>query len=258
MAQYTMTLIDVMEALTGRNSHAKYLDIHPMITEARPLIFDFDYPIFDTDYRIHLETIFLQRFMFHEICDTPVPRWKLYLQNKMWEVMPVLNKYYEAEKLKFDPLTNFKTSREGNRNNNETYASKVNDIFQGVGDTDRTESTDRTERGNTDSLIKQSDTPQSEIEDLLNSAYLSAAEKTDSDTNNTSNEDSSSTVRNTQNDTRDINRDDNRHSLDTYFENLTGYQGVSPTQLLQEYRQSFINVDNMFIKKMSPLFFGLL
>ena len=45
---------------------------------------------------------------------------------------------------------------------------------------------------------------------------------------------------------------------DSYVENVMGKQGVvSYSKMLMEFRQTFLNIDNMVIEELSDLFFGL-
>lgn len=55
---------------------------------------------------------------------------------------------------------------------------------------------------------------------------------------------------------------DNRHrivygSSDEYLKHLIGYMGVSQSKLLNEFRETFLNIDKMIIDELRVLFFGL-
>lgn len=55
---------------------------------------------------------------------------------------------------------------------------------------------------------------------------------------------------------------DNRHrivygSSDEYLKHLIGYMGVSQSKLLNEFRETFLNIDKMIIDDLRVLFFGL-
>ena len=67
MSIYTMELRVAMEALTGATEKEEYSGVDELISSARPLIFDFDYPIFDTSYKSILESKILKYYYFHEI-----------------------------------------------------------------------------------------------------------------------------------------------------------------------------------------------
>lgn len=46
-------------------------------------------------------------------------------------------------------------------------------------------------------------------------------------------------------------------SMDEYLKHLIGYVGVSQSKLLNEFRETFLNIDKMIIEELNVLFFGL-
>lgn len=50
---------------------------------------------------------------------------------------------------------------------------------------------------------------------------------------------------------------DTRNNLENYLEHVVGWQGHSPSKLLQELRETFLNIDMMIIDELSDLFMGL-
>lgn len=46
-------------------------------------------------------------------------------------------------------------------------------------------------------------------------------------------------------------------STDEYLKHLIGYVGISQSKLLQEFRETFLNIDKMIIEELNILFFGL-
>lgn len=126
-----------------------------------------------------------------------------------------------------------------------------------------------------------SDTPQGALTNVDNETYLTNARKiTDDGTgsqttyNSTATETKNLTTTNTINQTetndstRTINDDNTRNSTNTktrnlrdiedYIEHLKGKSaGVSFSKLLQEFRETFLNIDVMVINDLNDLFFGL-
>lgn len=74
--------------------------------------FDFglkDYPIFDEEYRILLNNKILMHYYMDEIGFETAGLFKVYLNNKMNEIMPYYNELYKKQKdllLNFDKTTN--------------------------------------------------------------------------------------------------------------------------------------------------------
>lgn len=79
-----------------------------------------------------------------------------------------------------------------------------------------------------------SDTPQGSLQNIENNTYLSNATIVDSNASGTSN------------------------STDEYLEKITGKRGsMSYSKMLDEYRESLINIDSMIIVDLKDLFFKL-
>ena len=53
------------------------------------------------------------------------------------------------------------------------------------------------------------------------------------------------------------NRLYDKNNFENYLENVLGWNGKSPSKLLQEFRETFLNIDMMIIEELSDLFFGL-
>lgn len=93
------------------------------------------------------------------------------------------------------------------------------------------ESTQTTSGKSTDRF---SDTPQGSLQNIENNTYLSNATIVDSNASGTSN------------------------STDEYLEKITGKRGsMSYSKMLDEYRESLINIDSMIIVDLKDLFFKL-
>ena len=301
MSVYTMELRVAMEALTGATEKEEYSGVDELISNERPLIFDFEYPIFDTSYKSILESKILKYYYFHEICDVPLARWKLMLDNKMNEIMPYYNQLYSSEKLTITPLINESRERSYTKDTSSTSEGsstmQSSDTSTGHTETDETtsgndEQTENTQgsgtrTGETTSNREEtrngqaltSDTPQGTITDVDDNGYLSGVQRTsesiaDEQTVTTSENttDSSQSTRagktsgtthsetdttittgrsGTDSSTATIN------TLDDYLERTSGITGVSQSQLLTEYRNTFLNIDQMVLRDLRPLFFLL-
>ena len=301
MSVYTMELRVAMEALTGATEKEEYSGVDELISNARPLIFDFDYPIFDTSYKEVLESKILKHYYFHEICDVPLARWKLMLDNKMNEIMPYYNQLYSSEKLTITPLINESRERsytKGTSSTSEGQSTMQNsDTSTGHTETDETSSgTDNmtentqgsgTRTGETTSNREEtrngqaltSDTPQGTITDVDDNGYLSGVQRTSEsiadeqtvntseNTGDTSQSTRSGTTSGTTHSETDTTITTSRsgtdtstatiNTLDDYLEKTSGVTGVSQSQLLTEYRNTFLNIDQMVLRDLRPLFFLL-
>ena len=301
MSVYTMELRVAMEALTGATEKEEYSGVDELISNARPLIFDFDYPIFDTSYKSILESKILKYYYFHEICDVPLARWKLMLDNKMNEIMPYYNQLYSSEKLTITPLINESRERSYTKDTSSTSEGQStmqsSDTSTGHTETDETSSgTDNmtentqgsgTRTGETTSnreetrngQVLTSDTPQGTITDVDDNGYLSGVQRTSESIADEQTVNTSENTENTSQSTRTGTTSGTTHSetdttittsrsgtdsstatiktLDDYLEKTSGITGVSQSQLLTEYRNTFLNIDQMVLRELRSLFFLL-
>lgn len=65
-----------------------------------------DYPIFDESYRQTLNDKIIRHYYFQEIGAETVARFRWYVRNTMFEMMPYFNQLYASLNLITDPLTN--------------------------------------------------------------------------------------------------------------------------------------------------------
>lgn len=196
--------------------------VDEIIQKARGKVFDFAYPIFDEAYRSVLETKIIRHYYTREIGAETVGRWKLFLQSTMNEIMPFYNQLYMSELIKFDPLKDVDLTTE------HTKEGKGN------------RNADTTQISESENWRYFHDTPQGGVEGLKSLRYLTEAERTDNTTETESNTSGNYT------DTED------------YLQHVYGKSGgASYSKMLQEYRNTFLNIDMMIINDLEDLFFGL-
>lgn len=281
MSKYTTEVRFICEQASGLSESKGYNDTNSIIDLAIPKVFNFDFPIFDEKYKVVLERKILKHFYTREICEETVGLWKLRLDTRLNEIMPYYNKLYNSELLEFNPLctveltrnrkTDLDSKRSENENINDTSSSSKSTKNNGT--VDSTNTTTTTSNGNVTSNNTSedlySDTPQGALSGVESKTYLTNARKvTDSGitTSNTSNnskvigkvesgETESSTTSETYGRIRDNN--DNLLSTEDYLESVSGYEGAVPSDLLQKYRETFLNIDVMIINNLEDLFFQL-
>lgn len=249
MSKYTTEVRFICETASGLSESKGYADVDTIITNAIPKIFTFTFPIFDENYRTVLEKKILKHFYTREICEETVGLWKLRLDAKLNEIMPYYNKLYNSELLEFNPLYTAnltrkkKTDYDSNRNtsNNGTVDSTSNSNGTGTGTNSNV------------GLDLYSDTPQGSLTNVENETYLTNARKT-TDTGNSSSSTSNSTISNVTNSETGT---DALNSTEDYLESVIGYEGISASDLLLKYRETFLNIDMMVIQDLETLFFQL-
>ena len=108
-------------------------DFGPAEMAGRNYIFDFSYPLFDPQYKSVLETKILKHFYTREISEETVGLWKLRLNARMNEIMPLYNKMYESELLAFNPFYDVDYTRAGDRKGNQTTEETSNNTMTAGG-----------------------------------------------------------------------------------------------------------------------------
>lgn len=98
-----MDLKTVMEGLTGKLRPVDEAGIPKLVQDARPLIF-YEHDFYDPVKLPALETKILNHYLFREICDTPVSRWKFLFNRKLAEILPYYNDLYKSAELDYNPL----------------------------------------------------------------------------------------------------------------------------------------------------------
>lgn len=248
-------------------------------TELRYLIdtnFDLglkEYPIFDESYRNVLNNKILQHFRFREIGFETAELFKYYLNVKMNEIMPYYNQLYKSELIEFNPLYNteleetYKNKNETINNgtnkeqiNNTETITKSKDFKEDKNETNKNKTTE-----NKDNKNVFSDTPAGMLSynDIQSNKYASNA--TYDEENNTYNNDGTITNKNTiietNNDsvvndgTRNNTTTNNINTMSEYTKKVSGYKGDKTySELLINFRNTFLNIDMMVINELNNLF----
>lgn len=231
MSKYTTQVRYICEQLSGYVQSVDYSDVDLVLRSAEPKIFDFDYPIFDENYRHVLNTKILKHYYINEIGLETYALWKLRLNTKMNEIMPYYNQLYKSELYTFNPLYDTDITRKHKVDRSQEETSKTTD-------TSTTEQTN----GNVHADA-YSDTPQGGITGVENLNYLTNYRKVTDD-----NKLDSKITGNTDTDTGIT-------SLESYVETVKGKQGVrNYSDLLKDFRSTFLNIDMQVIDSLSGLF----
>lgn len=105
MAKYTTEIRSICEHYAGLTESTGFEDVDEIIEKSRSKIFQ-NYPIFNENHRAELEHKILKHYYMREIGFETVGLFKLFLNERMAEIMPYYNKLYESETFEFDPFKN--------------------------------------------------------------------------------------------------------------------------------------------------------
>lgn len=278
MSKYTTELRFICETSAGLTDSEGYTSTRDIIEKSRAKIFDFDYPIFDENYRSVLETKIIKHYYTREIAAETVGLWKLWLDERMNNIMPYYNQLYKSELLEFNPLYDTDITTDSNRKiNHEENSTDKNVRTDNLNNkntrtdnlsTENSHEDHDTDSGTNDNLTAYSDTPQNGLSGVTELNYLTNATKVNGSDNKKHDNNGSYNTKNTgtqvddatqtgtvSNDGSGTKKYDN---TDEYLEHVKGKRGTdSYSKILQEYRKTFLNIDQMIINSLSDLFMGV-
>lgn len=229
MNKYTILLKSVCESLVDAQRNDS-----PSITIslAVPYIFDFSFPFYDETKRKDWCNRFIHHFYMYELGFETFGLWKFELENQLQLIMPKYNNLYILAQNNFSPFITENIEEIGKIVNDNSSSSKSDALTAG-----HSTSTD---------VMKHSTLPQSSIQNVLDSKYLSSADA--SDTSVSSSTQSNATASNTSNSSQ------NESKI------YKGYRGFDPSKLATEYlnyQNAISGVDSLLYDECECLFMGL-
>lgn len=226
MSKYSTQVRFICETASGLTESGGFNSVNGIIQSAIPKIFDFDFPIYDESYRNVLCAKILKHYYTREIGAETVGLWKLWLDTKLNEIMPYYNQLYKSATIEFNPMYDIDLTTTHTRDN--------------VGDTNY--------KGNSSGDNKHtgrnmySDTPQGALDNVENETYLTNASKATNESEYSGNTESDTKVTTTE----------------EYLQKIQGKSGGSSySKRLQEFRNTFLNIDSMIIDELKDLFMNL-
>lgn len=199
--------------------------------------FDFglkDYPIFDEEYRTILNNKILMHYYMDEIGFETAGLFKVYLNNKMNEIMPYYNELYKKQKdllLNFDKTTNL--TETFTRDNTTDTNTKSN-------------STSSNTASGTSKNVYQ-DTPMGNIIEQNIDNYDHASNQEFNKNQNTSSIEDNS------------NLTGKATSLENYIRTKTGNNGrLYGIEILKMIKNNYMNIDESIINELQDLFMGIM
>lgn len=233
MSKYTTELRFLISTYLNKESPLTVSEILEDCRNAAPLILG-DYPIFNEEYRDTLGEKILYHFYTREIGFETAFLFEQKINEKLNLIMPYYNKLYESELLKFNPLEDA----------NETIEHEEH--YESTDRSDRNDSSSTTMKNDTNNVQKYSDTPQGSIANLQQDRYLTNATIDSSDMNQVTGVISSS------------GSDSQGTNKGKYTTKRSGKSGSNTfSAMLKEYRETFLNIDQMIMAELEPLFMQL-
>lgn len=288
MSRYTTTIKTICESITGEQVNFK--NYKSVVERSIPFIF-LNFPIFKEDYKNGLCAKILEHYFYCEIGVETVGQWKMRLNTKLNEIMPYYNKLYLSELIKFDPFINVDYTEEIDRETiseilaqlkGETNSNNITE-FLGKELSSNEASGTNTNNGNTNKTGSEngvdrnyySNTPQNDLTYIEQGRYLTDFRKNTDDRNNKENTSSQNTNvsretsrdektfenrmnRNIGKNTEESKNNTDSNTNESIVKKIIGKNNSdSYVKLLQELRESYMNIDLMVINELQPLFMSI-
>lgn len=242
------TIYTILESIVNPdvdlNEPAPEVKIKDLAKAGRETIFNFDYPLTSNITKEKFETMILNHFLQRRIGFETVTAFRIQLDVKLNEIMPLYNKM-------FDALENWEifndgevTTRTGtdNRTQNSTQNS-TNNTNNNLTNHSTTSTSDVSDRRN-------SELPQNQLEDLRNGSYVT---NYNYDTNTNNGEDNSTS----QGSSTSTNNSSNNSTDNNIYNETIKRTPADKIAILKEMQENIKSIYTMIFKDLECLFYQL-
>lgn len=232
------TVYSILNSIVnGTKEPNEYTKIKDLAKEGRSTIFDFDYPLSTNVSSETFETMILNHYMMRRIGFDTVTAFKLQLNVKLNEIMPICNKM-------FDSLENWNIFNDGEKEVRSGFDNRdSNSKSENINNLENNSNTNTT----TTSDNRSSDTPQNQLEDVKNGNYVTQYSY---DTNINSGTDSSTSVGNSK-------TNSNTSEKNNYEETITRTP-ADKISILKDMQTNIKNIYTMIFNELDILFYGII
>lgn len=232
------TVYSILNSIVnGTKEPNEYTKIKDLAKEGRSTIFDFDYPLSSNVSSETFETMILNHYMMRRIGFDTVTAFKLQLNVKLNEIMPIYNKM-------FDSLENWDIFNDGEKQIRSGFDNRdSNSKSENINNLENNSNTNTT----TTSDNRSSDTPQNQLEDVKNGNYVTQYSY---DTNINSGTDNSTSVGNSK-------TNSNTSEKNNYEETITRTP-ADKISILKDMQTNIKNIYTMIFDELDVLFYGII
>lgn len=269
----------------------KSLSVDEIIQNGKDKFFDFTFPWYAEDKTglDDFKNLFLRKNYMKQIGQETTAQFKLYVQARLMEKMPLYKQLYESSLIEYDPLVNRKLTTTRDETENKDKGKESENIVKtsGNGQTTENNTNERqgTSEGNQDVTNNQEGTMHSEVNNqsvhsenpeitMANKDYASSMDRekkteeqsgTQSGTENTTSSKTASentTEKNQSNSeassTEEGNSTENEKEERSLQGNelIEGFYGESQAEAILKYRETILNLNEMICNDMNDLFLG--
>lgn len=234
------TIYTILESIVNPevdlNEPAPEVKIKDLAKAGRQIIFNFDYPLTSNISKEKFETMILNHFLERRIGFETVTAFRIQLDVKLNEIMPLYNKMFNA-------LENWEIFNDGEVT---TRTGTDNRTSQSTNNTSNELTNHSTTSTNDVSDRRNSELPQNQLEDLRNGSYVTNYNY-DTNTNNGEDNSTSQGKSKAQNNGTDTNE---------YNETITR-SPADKIAILKEMQENIKSIYTMIFKDLECLFYQL-
>lgn len=246
MSKYTTEVRFICESKSGLSESKGFASVDEILNGSWDKIFTSKVSFFDEDYRGVLCKKILKHYYLREIgCET-VGIWLLWMNTKLDEIMPYYNKLYESELIKFNPMYDVDWNRKGNKTGNESGSGSRSTSGNNSGTNKQSGTSSNTRKD------LYCDTPQGALTGIESETYLTNARKVSDSGETGVNGSTSGSYEDSESSSNKVD------TTEDYVESVSGKQGTgSYSKMLNEFRETFLNIDMQVIEEFDEMFMGL-
>lgn len=232
------TLYSVLNSIVnGDKEEDDYTKIKDLAKEGRTTIFNFEYPLTSHITKEKFETMILNHFLQRRIGFETVTAFRIQLDVKLNEIMPLYNKMFNA-------LENWEifndgevTTRIGTDNRTQTSTNQTSNSLTNESTTQNEDISDR----------RNSELPQNQLEDVRDGTYVTNYSY---DTNTNSAQDSSTSQGSSE-------ATNNSEDTNVYNETITRTP-ADKIAIIKEMQENIKSIYTMIFKDLDCLFYQIL
>lgn len=219
------SIYDIMDAIANFNVEDK-TKTTDLAKATHSKIFDFDYPLSNNINKDDFECMILNHYIMRRIGFQTFTAFKIQLNVKLNEIMPLYNKM-------FDALQNWDIFNDGekiSRYGNENRKNNTNNTLENTSNTETTTTSDR----------RESNTPQNQLDNVRNGTYVTNYNYDTDSSNSSDNSNSKGTSNSTD---------------ENIYEETIEKSPADKIAILKEMQENIKSIYTMIFKDLDSLFY---
>lgn len=284
----TISIKDILQSYSfpdviPHNEPWKSLTVDQIVENGKDKFFDFTFPWYADDNTglEDFKNLFLRKNYMKQIGQETTAQFKLYVQARLMEKMPLYKQLYESSLLEYDPLVNRKVTTTTDETESEEKGKESENIVSttATGTTEENNNSDRSgtsvEQRNSETSMSAETNNQSVHSEnpeitMANKDYASSMDRErkaesgngnenvegNKTVNDNATEHNTSDSNASSHETGNLSENENRERNKKGNETIEGFYGDSQADAILKYRETILNLNEMICNDMNDLFLG--